>query len=298
MKLTEEEIEKKIADHQHFLNKDVKSWHDMRADFSGVELYGYSFKGKDLRQAFFNGVNFSRCNFSGADLRDANFYGANLLYADFSEAILTGARFNGADLSWAIFDRANASACFCGARLFNTCFLCTKANYADFRGAKLSFSYIENTDLYGTKFMGADLNSADVFVKDFSNINVRGAHIGSGLLKGENLDCAFPLACPEEGPFIGWKKASGKIIKLEIPENAKRSSAYGRKCRCNKAKVLVIQELDGQDSGLVEIESDHDKNFIYKIGETVKVDDFCEDRWEECSAGIHFFITRNEAVNY
>ena len=85
---------------------------------------------------------------------------------------------------------------------------------------------------------------------------------------------------------------------LEIPEDAKRLSATGRKCRCNKAKVLEIQNLDGTKADINEVRSDYTAAFIYRVGETVSVDDFCEDRWDECSAGIHFFINRQEAVNY
>ena len=85
---------------------------------------------------------------------------------------------------------------------------------------------------------------------------------------------------------------------MQIPKSAKRSSATTRKCRCSKAKVLSITELDGSDSGITEIRSDIDESFIYKVGETVSVSDFDENRWNECSTGIHFFITRDEAVKY
>ena len=85
---------------------------------------------------------------------------------------------------------------------------------------------------------------------------------------------------------------------LEIPEDAKRLSATGRKCRCDKAKVLGIQNIDGTQSDLTEIASDRTYDFVYKIGEVVSVDDFDEDRWNECSTGIHFFINREEAVRY
>jgi hypothetical protein len=85
---------------------------------------------------------------------------------------------------------------------------------------------------------------------------------------------------------------------LQIPKNAKRSSATTRKCRCSKAKVLSITEIDGSDSGITEIRSDRDESFIYKVGETVSVSNFDENRWNECSTGIHFFITRDEAVRY
>ena len=44
--------------------------------------------------------------------------------------------------------------------------------------------------------------------------------------------------------------------------------------------------------------SQYDNSFVYRKGDTVKVDNFCDDRWAECAAGIHCFITRREAVNY
>ena len=108
----------------------------------------------------------------------------------------------------------------------------------------------------------------------------------------------FALQCPEEGSFIGYKKASGKIVKLLIPEDAKRSSATSRKCRCSKATVLSITNLDGSETGEKSVKSDKSIDFIYKVGKEVKVKDFDENRWNECSTGIHFFITREEAVQY
>ena len=88
------------------------------------------------------------------------------------------------------------------------------------------------------------------------------------------------------------------IVVLEIPEDAKRLSATGRKCRCDKAKVLGIQNIDGTRSNLTKVVSDRTDDFVYKVGEIVSVDDFDENRWNECSTGIHFFINRQEAVEY
>ena len=62
--------------------------------------------------------------------------------------------------------------------------------------------------------------------------------------------------------------------------------------------MLEIQKLDGSKSDISQISSNRDKNFIYKVGEIVKVDDFDNNRWNECSTGIHFFMNRNIAVNY
>lgn len=121
-----------------------------------------------------------------------------------------------------------------------------------------------------------------------------------------------PLVCPRSGKFIGYKKVYlGKkkkyygIVTLEIPEDAKRSSAFGIKCRCSKAKVLDIEKIDGPmyDRKLIPYRkypgySIRNNDFKYIIGETIEVDDFDECRWNECSTGIHFFMKKEEAMSY
>ena len=153
----------------------------------------------------------------------------------------------------------------------------------------------------------ANLRDADLYCANLRGTDLRGANLSGADLRGaKNTDkiewnartAFYPLQCPETGSFIGYKKAADKIVMLEICADAKRSSATSRKCRCSKAKVLSITNLDGSESGLSEIESDYDKDFIYRVGETVEVPDFDDNRWNECAAGIHFFITRDEAVKY
>ena len=148
-------------------------------------------------------------------------------------------------------------------------------------------------DCENWKSMRADLSNADLSDANLSNANLRFADLSDA----RNVPY-ISMVCPEEDEFIGWKKAQSHIIKLLIPSDAKRSSATSRKCRCNKAKVLAIYTLDGKETGLTEIHSDYDKNFIYKVGETVEVTDFDENRWKECTTGIHFFINRQEDINY
>jgi hypothetical protein len=87
-------------------------------------------------------------------------------------------------------------------------------------------------------------------------------------------------------------------VKLQIPEDARRSSATGRKCRCDKAFVVAIEGTDGSPTELKEVTSDYDENFVYHVGETVTEPDFCDNRFYECASGIHFFMTRQEAVEY
>lgn len=113
----------------------------------------------------------------------------------------------------------------------------------------------------------------------------------------------IPIVCPVEGEFIGYKKCFTKntyndcIVKLLIPEDAKRSSAYTNKCRCSKAKVLDIISLKTNRHIKTAISS-ADNNFVYRVGETVQVDNFDENRFNECSRGIHFFMTEEEARSY
>ena len=110
-----------------------------------------------------------------------------------------------------------------------------------------------------------------------------------------------PLACPATGSFIGWKCAVDEsnhnvLIKLEIPEDAKRTSGLdSKKCRCDKAKVLEIKNFTGE---LKEAHSIYDSTFVYKVGEEVSVKNFCNDRMRICAPGIHFFMEKVDALDY
>lgn len=136
-------------------------------------------------------------------------------------------------------------------------------------------------------------DGADLYGADLSNANLRGANLYGAGLRGAK-DPYLPIACPDAGAFTAWKKRrDGRIVKLLIPADAKRCSATTRKCRASKAVVL---EITGDDGATYETAvSLQDKRFIYEVGKTVEPDSFDEDRWNECSNGIHFFITRGEA---
>ena len=140
---------------------------------------------------------------------------------------------------------------------------------------------------------GADLSSANLSSADLSSANLRGADLSSAL----NTEYALAITCiTPEGTLIGWKKlAQGLIAKLEIPTEAKRSNATGRKCRAEFAKCLAI--YNGEDAVSMG-HSQYDSNFVYLGGDTVRPDKWDENRWNECSNGIHFFLTRIEAENY
>ena len=145
-----------------------------------------------------------------------------------------------------------------------------------------------DNDVDGWEGMQANLSGADLPGANLSRANLSGA---------KNIPYV-PMACPDNGSFTCWKKARGYIVKLLIPEDAKRSSSSGRKCRCDKAIVLEIQNPDGTKADVDVVTSNRDEEFLYRVGETVSVPDFCDNRFLECAAGIHFFVNRQEAVEY
>jgi len=177
---------------------------------------------------------------------------------------------------------------------------------ADLRGVDLGEADLKGVNLWGANLKGAnlrgvDLRGANLWKANLKGANLRGVNLWRANLRGANLEGAdlyYPIACPEKGSFIGWKKARGYIVELEVLSEAKRSSSTGRKCRCDKARVVAIENIDGSESRITEVCSNHDKTFIYRVGEVVSVNNFNENRWNECAPGIHFFITREEAVRY
>ena len=194
-----------------------------------------------------------------------------------------------ADLRWANLKGANLK----GANLYGATLYEANLGEANLTGADLRWANLKGATLYEANLGEADLRGADLRWADLRGANLKGAN----LYGAENLN--FPIACPEEGSFVGFKKCRDDlIVKLEIPADALRSSATTRKCRCSKAKVLSITNLDGSAADVSIVSSKYDVAFVYKVGETVEVLNFNTYRWDECSAGIHFFITRQEAVDY
>ena len=125
-----------------------------------------------------------------------------------------------------------------------------------------------------------------------------GADLSGAYLRGAKNIPFIPFACPSDGAFFGWKKVKNCLVKLEIPEDAKRCSATTSKCRCDKAKVLDIFHLERQKSVDSVTNDNYNPSVTYKVGEMVYPDSFDEDRWNECSNGIHFFINKQEAIDY
>jgi hypothetical protein len=190
-----------------------------------------------------------------------NLYGANLY----------GANLYGANLSYANLSGANLS------------------------GANLSGANLRGANLNGANLNGAYLNGAYLSDADLSRANLSGANLSGANLSGaKNAELAIAQIqfIPPYGAFIGWKKCrSNVIVKLSIPEDAQRSHGSERKCRASHVDVL---DVIGADEGI----SSNEVSVIYRKGERVTADSFDTDRWNVCSHGIHFFLTKEEAIAY
>ena len=150
---------------------------------------------------------------------------------------------------------------------------------------------------------GADLSNANLYGANLHGANLYGANLHGANLYGADLSGAknipfIPTYLPE-GEFIGWKKLpNGIIVKLKILNDSKRSRSTGDKCRCDKCLVLEFQNVDGSKSDEKTYTSEIYAECIYTVGEMVKADMWDENRYNECSHGIHFFIDRQSAVDY
>ena len=273
------------------------SYTDLRnADLSSAILRGVDLSDSDLRGADLRGANLSN-----SDLRDAVLRRTNLRDAVLRNADLSYVNLKGADLSYANLNGADLR----GADLSYTRLNCTDLSYANLRNSNLRNAGFKNANLRGADLGYTDLSDTYLRNANLSDANLGGANLSDADLRGANLNKVlynhrtsfFAPVCPGEGSFIGYKRADNKIVKLLITEDSERSNATTRKCRCSKAKVLSITNIENTEE-FSEVVSDFDKGFIYKVGEIVEVKDYDKDRWNECSTGRHFFITRDEAIIY
>ena len=196
----------------------------------------------------------------------------------------TRANLSRADLSGADLSRANLS----GASLYG----------ANLSRANLSRANLSGANLYGANLSGANLSSANLYGANLSRANLSGANLSGANLYGADLSGAKnselvierTQICPEQGAFVGWKKlANDAIAMLVIPHDAQRMNSLGsRKCRASK---VVVHEIFGAENGYDK----HTGKILYEVGKEILPDSFNDDKREECSDGIHFFMRRAEA---
>jgi uncharacterized protein YjbI with pentapeptide repeats len=248
---------------------------EIRSRWTGAVLYTAEVpeetpSGMHMRVALEQAVEAGAC-LAGANLADANLARANLARANLARANLAGAYLVDANLVDAYLAGANlVDAYLAWANL-------ARANLAD---ANLADAYLA----------GANLANANLARANLARANLADANLADA--SGAGVAIAKTRILPE-GDLIGWKKCNGGVIvKLRIPADAKRSHAFGRKCRAEFADVL---EVIGAEFGYTDC---HGPRTEYRVGQRVTPDKW-DDNWQdECSHGIHFFITQLEAEDY
>ena len=233
-------------------------------------------------------------NLSGADLRGANLIDADLRGADLKRAYLRGANLRSAnlvdaDLSFADLKRANLR----GADLSFAHLSFADLRGADLRGANFRDTYLSGADLRGADLSGANLRGAYLRGANLSGADLSGADLSGAIINDTTKLPDFKIT-PLQDAFIAYKKTSKGVITIQIPANAKRTNCIGsRKCRAEFVKVLDGEGLGGHSP----TQTGYQK-LTYNKGDIVTADTYNDDIREECTGGIHFFMTYEEAEAY
>ncbi len=199
----------------------------------------------------------------------------------------TGSDLCGSDLSGAMYEQVCFDqACLDGCNLENAWFKNCSFRKATFRNANMKGLELRGCDLTGADICGADLHYAVLEDAIMEQITA------------DESTRYYYMKCPERGAFLGYKKCfNDRLVQLLVPADAKRSSATNDACRCSRAKVLTIKSFDYKEN-FTEAWSLVDEDFVYRAGEYVEVDNFNENRWKDSTTGIHFWMTRAEALAY
>lgn len=294
---------------------EIKNWK------TGKVIFSYDCENNCIKQtikvAINKGISLRYADLRFADLNNAYISKADLSYANFNHAKLRHAYFENVNLYGAILFNADISfACFTELNLSNADLSYTEAYVTDFRSAKLNNAKLMYSHLYEANLIEAHLNHADLTCArlydavldnadlsgaNLENVDLTCANLSGAITKGAKIN--YPMSIPE-GEFIAWKKVyrirqnDYIIVKLKILADSKRSRATSDMCRCDKALILGFETLKGEPLDIKEVTNYNYAECTYKVGEIVYPDKWDDNRWNECSHGIHFFLDRQSAVDY
>ncbi len=213
-----------------------------------------------------------RLDLSDLEFNSMDFRGKDLHNIDFRVCMFVDVRFDGADLSGSSIENARLDGC-------------------SLRGVNFRNAYMKGACMRGCDMTGSDIRGANLFSAVLEKA------VLTDIISDETTKW-FRMHCPETGPILGYKKCvNDRLVQLLIPADAKRTSSTMPSCRCNKAKVLTIKSFDDTKE-FEEAWSLVDENFVYRKGQWVEVKDFNEDRWFDSTTGIHFWLTKADAVGY
>ena len=213
------------------------------------------------------------------DLREVKFKNLNLAGWDLS----------GLDLYKSTFENCNLNSA-----IMNNCKADHMAFYdCDVRGLKLTNSKARAVSFRYHDMEGIDISGTDIYASVLED-----AHNQDKVIYNEETRW-YKMSCPEEGPFIAWKCCTDlRVVQMLVPADAKRCMATLETGRVSKVKVLSIKSIDETQS-YEWAQSTVDQDFYYEKGKWLEpANGFQEDRWKDSSPGIHFFLDRQQCVDY
>lgn len=213
----------------------------------------------DMQETIFRSLDLSKWDLKNINFRRASFYNCNLNAADFTGSMMDHVAFYECDIR-------------------NMILVNCKLRGASFRGNDM-----EGIDLSGANIYAAVLEDAINQDKVIHNEETRW----------------YDMSCPTEGPFIAWKCCTElRVVMMLVPADAKRCMATMETGRVSKVKVLSIKSID-ESKSYDWAQSTVDPDFYYEVGKWLEpANGFQEDRWKDSSEGIHFFLDRQQCVDY
>jgi len=278
-------LEQLLDEHEEWLYyKDPRQpiWGDLiNADLSYADL-----EHVNLSRASLHGINLKHANLTYANLDNVDLSCANLEDSDLNYINLYNANLTKANLNWATLHKADL-------RYANLNFSSLKN--ADLRHADLTAADLESAYLRGVHLDGADLEGAEFNYSNLTHAYLDGAK--GNLIeyrKGKILteDIIGYKVCGRDFYNIEQQPLSAKrvLVTLKIPRGAIVFSINGNKCRTNRAKVIAIEGADRAYSTY--------KYMSYYVGDEFNIYNFNCQYNMECGEGIHFFMTREEALKH
>ncbi len=166
---------------------------------------------------------------------------------------------------------------------------------ADLHDAYLRYADLRRADLHDANLSGANLIGADLHDADLRRANLRAADLRGAILRAADITEAklshFQIP---DGNLIVWGKKADKLVLLRIPANARRTACLiNRKCRAEFADVIQVFNKSGE-----VIVSNRYGETIYKAGERVFPHMYDDDIRIDCAGGIHFWLTKQEAIEW
>lgn len=236
-----------------------------------VSFKGCTFDGVDFISWNGHGVRFEDCTFKNCSIQDSNFTFVSMRNCELAGLEIMNSNVRG----WGLLG--------CKVQSF-------KAEFSNLAVFHFRDCTIECTSFYGINFALSRFNNVHLNSVDFTETNLKDCEFTDVT----SVDVKLPeFQIPQDCDLIGWKSTDGGVLKILVPADAKRTaSVVGRKCRAERVKVI-----GGARDGWDYI-SRWDGTTVYRNGETVVSDSYDPDPLVECTHGIHFFLTREEAENW